>query len=276
MTGNRHAVDGDDLQRVAASARARCLPRAGPPRRSATPTRSASVPTRTGTRAPPARACRPCRSGRPGARTGACGCPGRAALVLELLLGLEQHLPDRRRGRKERVLALGPEDRRVLQRHPAVEDRLRIDQRRTGAGRSDLEEHVRFVSPPRCWRRRPSRSCRRDAEHGPGEHLHARAQRVQIDVIGPAVNSRTFARGFFGSAGGVDAGAGTGAGAPGAIRAPPPLPAPVPRRSRLRTAASAAARPRVAGPLGRRFARTPARRAIRALTAVCSWGSSTG
>ena len=66
-------------------------------------------------------------------------------LLLELLLGLQQHLPDRRRVAEERVLALGPEDRGVFELHPAVEDRLRVDQRRAHAGRADLEEHVRFT-----------------------------------------------------------------------------------------------------------------------------------
>ena len=64
-------------------------------------------------------------------------------LRLELLLGLQQHLTDRGRGRQERVLALGPEDRCVFQGDPPVEDRLGIDQRRAEPGGTDLEEDVR-------------------------------------------------------------------------------------------------------------------------------------
>ena len=57
---------------------------------------------------------------------------------------------------------------RVLERHPAVEDRLGIDQRRLHAGRADLEEHVR-------WRPRRRRGVARAdvAEHGARDHLHA-------------------------------------------------------------------------------------------------------
>ena len=75
-------------------------------------------------------------------------------------LGLQQHLPDARRGRQERVLALGPEDRGVLQRHPAVEDRLGVDRRRADPGRFDLEEHVRPAGPAPATALGPERPCR--------------------------------------------------------------------------------------------------------------------
>ena len=107
-------------------------------------------------------------------------------LLLELLLGLQQHLSDRRRVAEERVLALGAEDRGVFELHPAVEDRLRVDQRRAHAGGADLEEHVGFACACRAGSRRAggARAGPDVPEDGPGEHLHADAQRVQIDLVG--------------------------------------------------------------------------------------------
>ena len=113
--------------------------------------RSASGPTPTGTRASPARACRPVRSARPGARRRACGRRCRAAKSCSSCrFDSSSTWPTVGEVCKERVLALGPEDRGVLQRHPAVEDRLGIDQRRPQTGRADLEEHVRFATARRA------------------------------------------------------------------------------------------------------------------------------
>ena len=74
---------------------------------------------------------------------------------------------------------------RVLQRDPAVEDRLRVDQRRADAGGTDLEDDVRLgfgAGTPACRRRHGRARCRRS----PGRR---RASGCRKTSLAPARNA---------------------------------------------------------------------------------------
>ena len=109
----------------------------------------------------------------------------REHLLLELLLGLQQHLAGARRARGERLGAVGAEDGAVLERDPAVEDRLRVDQRRTRSGGPDLEEHpLRLRRRAGCGMPAARTRAGEMAEDCARDDRNAHVQRPQVDVIG--------------------------------------------------------------------------------------------
>ena len=96
--------------------------------------------------------------------------------ALEQPLGPEQDLPDRGRAALaavEHVASRGAVDGGGLEQLPAVEDRLRIDQRGTAAGRADREVETSGaagVGPAHA------------AEHGAADHVRALAKAVQAHL----------------------------------------------------------------------------------------------
>ena len=161
------------------------------PSRTSAPRRSAAGPTPTGTRASPARACRPARLDVLRARRRADAMPASCSTCCSsCCFDSSSTCPARRRGRQERVLALGPEDRACSRVPPS--------RRGSAWGRSAARPLRPDGSGRACaaGRRRARRGCagRRAAPTWPSTvpaiTCTPAAQRVQVDVVGAGAERR--------------------------------------------------------------------------------------